>query len=553
MSDNGLCQSIPEFIDFLVITALPVERNALLRLLVSPAKIQTNGCPTYYLSTVPAYGRDGSYRVAVTMLSQIGNVEAARRTVQAINDLNPDYILMVGIAGGVPSRVGLGDVVVATEILYYELAKRYREGLQRRPRVYPVDPLLLDRAQNYNDTTWPNLVSIERPDGKGTEVPKVAFGPVAAGEKVVADSGFVADLIESSPTLTGIEMESYGVAVAAAHSADRPRFLAVRGVCDFADSSKNDIWHAYAAESAAAFTIGFLRSGPVKPRSVRIAELTGDATKSSTLIAIRHQSMEPIPARAILTSLPLEFGNVDIKELTIDQTDLYVSGRLVNPAEAARRQAELAQRVNELQISHPGAELAYYGIAHIPLLFYAGYQLSNKSRIHLFEHNRLTAQWNQLQGVSSGPNFELEEALPSATAVPGELILRVSISYEVTLDDIEGLVPSPIASLHLRVPEPSIDLVTSERQIGEYSLVFRRILDEIHNRFPNTKHVQIFYSGPAALAFNFGRQISKTIHPRIIIYNYFSKDTPKYSWGLEITGEPDSEESLVIRKGLEGS
>ena len=36
------------------------------------------------------------------------------------------------------------------------------------------------------------------------------------------------------------------------------------------------------------------------------------------------------------------------------------------------------------------------------------------------------------------------------------------------------------------------------------------MLDEIHNKLPNTERVHIFYSGPVALAVYFGRQISKT-------------------------------------------
>lgn len=546
MGDIRLSQPVSEPVDFLIITALPEERNALLDILGSFDRVQLDRCPTYYLSAVPAYGRDGDYRVAVTMLSQVGNVQAAQHTSQAIKDLNPDYVLMVGIAGGVKGKVGLGDVVVATQVLYYEQAKQHSEGLERRHQVYPVDHLLLDRAQNYNDTAWRSLVSVERPDGKDTEVLKVAFGPIAVGEKVIADSSFVFELIRSSPKLLGVEMESYGVAVAAANSSDRPRFLAIRGICDYADSTKDNDWHRYAAQSAAAFTIGFLRSGPVTPRAVRIAELAEGVDKSSILIAIRHQSMEPIPTKAILESLPLEFGKLDIKELTVDQTDLYVDGRLIDPLEAVRRQADLVQQINNLQISYPGAEIAYYGIAHIPLLFLAGYQLSNKSHIHLFEHNRQTAQWNQLQGTESGPQFELEEPFPSSSFAQGDVVVRISLSYEVTLDAIEGLVPSPITSLHLRVAQPMIDIVTSERQVEEYSSAFRKLLDEIHSRFPNTQKIHLFYSGPATLAFNFGRQISKTIHPRIIVYNYFAKDTPSYSWGLDITREIDSEDFLVL-------
>jgi hypothetical protein len=34
--------------------------------------------------------------------------------------------------------------------------------------------------------------------------------------------------------------------------------LVIRGVCDYADSHKNDVWHGYAAATAAAYAKEFL-------------------------------------------------------------------------------------------------------------------------------------------------------------------------------------------------------------------------------------------------------------------------------------------------------
>jgi hypothetical protein len=62
---------------------------------------------------------------------------------------------------------------------------------------------------------------------------------------------------------------------------------------------------------------------------------------------------------------------------------------------------------------------------------------------------------------------------------------------------------------------------------------------------PNTRRIHVFYSGPPPVAFHFGQQISKTIHPKVIVYNYVSKDTPPYSWGLEITAAPDDPDFVV--------
>lgn len=536
-------------VDFLIITALPEERDAILRQLGDYSKFQADGSPTYYKSSVSAYPRDDSYEVAVTMLNQMGNVEAAHHTSQAIRDLDPACVLMVGISGGIKGEVELGDVIVANQVLYYEQVKQKPKRTDPRPQSYPVDPILLDRAQNYTDAIWRDLIKAQRPDGTSNkDIPRVHFAPVAVGEAVIADQRIVNQLKKIHSKIAGVEMESFGVALAVANAATRPRFLAIRGVSDYADPGKNDDWHEYAADSAAAFTIGFLRTGPVSSKHT----ITSENRARKVLVAIRHQSMEPLLAQAISRSLPTKLKKLKMEELVIDQTDLYIDGRLIDPVKAAQRQIDLTQRLASLLKIYPDAELAYFGIAHIPLLFLAGYQLSTKQRIHLFEHNRRTDEWNLLQIGGNYPKIKLEGMPTYLDQTKGDLIIRISVSYPVTLEAITGIVPTPIASLHLAIDHPGLDIVTSKKQLREYSMIFRAMLDEIHNKLPNTECIHIFYAGPVTVAFNFGRMISKTIHPKIIIYNYFSRDTPSYAWGLAITSSVESANFLVKTKGLEG-
>jgi hypothetical protein len=257
---------------------------------------------------------------------------------------------------------------------------------------------LLDRAQNYTDLSWRDLIRASRPVKRGRKASQqeqsdTVFGVIATGEKVIADADVIAQLQRMHSKLVGVEMEAFGVAVATANNRDRPRFMAIRGVCDYADDRKDDRWHRYSAESTAAFTIGFLRSGPVVPRTARVERQVRDAT----LIAIRHQSMERFPDRAIVSSLPPELADYSIEEIVVDQSDLFIDGRLIDPLQAAQRQGKLEQRLDELLSKHSDAKVAYYGIAHIPLLFLAGYSLSNKRVIHPFDFNRRSRVWNLLQ------------------------------------------------------------------------------------------------------------------------------------------------------------
>ena len=50
------------------------------------------------------------------------------------------------------------------------------------------------------------------------------------------------------------------------HADDLPGMLLVKGMCDWADNSKNDDWQEYAAEAAASFVIKLLESGPFESK-----------------------------------------------------------------------------------------------------------------------------------------------------------------------------------------------------------------------------------------------------------------------------------------------
>ena len=101
---------------------------------------------------------------------------------------------MVGVAGGIRDEVKLGDVVVATQVLYCEQAKQHTDGINQRPQIYPVDPTLLDRAKNYNQSDWHGLILAKNPVSREETIPAVIFGPIAAGEKVIADSAVLDQL-----------------------------------------------------------------------------------------------------------------------------------------------------------------------------------------------------------------------------------------------------------------------------------------------------------------------------------------------------------------------
>lgn len=283
-------------IDFLLIAPLKEEREAILAHLGNARRIAPNGQDVriYYhadLATQFAGGSTGSYRVIVTSPLGMGRVEAATATADAIRRWQPRYVLLVGIAGGDPAEVGLGDVLIAEQFVDYELAKRTDEDAkpqQEQPPANPREYALHNSVRRFNERTryqtfradprlynaaqhlsgWEASVRVARPDA-GT--PSTYTGIVISGDKVQAATDALAPYKADWPKLIGVEMEAAGVAAAAWEAVSKPGVLMVRGVSDLADAKKGSSrvkkWRPYACDVAAAFAISLLRDGPVPLRA----------------------------------------------------------------------------------------------------------------------------------------------------------------------------------------------------------------------------------------------------------------------------------------------
>jgi len=111
-----------ESVDFAVVVALRSELAAVLRYFPELERVSAAApsVRTFYAGEVATNG-GGSYRVVVTMLHSMGNLDAAHATSDLIREWNPRFVLVTGIAGGLArDNQDLGDVVVSDSVVYYE-------------------------------------------------------------------------------------------------------------------------------------------------------------------------------------------------------------------------------------------------------------------------------------------------------------------------------------------------------------------------------------------------------------------------------------------------
>jgi len=223
-------------------------------------------------------GEIAGQQVVVVPILGMGNSLASLAAREAIAVWSPSRLMLVGIAGGVPegsNDMRLGDVLIPTEVVGYELAKVRPGRTDRRWDVFKSNYDLLLVAQQVKPAEWVHAISVPRPDGTGGRViPRTHVGPVFSGDKVLAENAAIKDLRRHWPKAVGVEMEAVGVALVAYTRG--PAFLMIRAVSDFADEDKNDDWRRYAAAAAAEFTLAVLRRAAPpaernRPQPVRIA------------------------------------------------------------------------------------------------------------------------------------------------------------------------------------------------------------------------------------------------------------------------------------------
>ncbi len=259
-------------VDFVIVTALEEEQKAVLRQLPEYVQVppSEDDVRVYFAADLPVRfsdGSEGTYKVVSLSLLNMGRVEAANATSDAIRRWRPRYLLLVGIAGGFPDQeVELGDVLISDQIVDYELQKLVAEGPKSRDSVHRADSRLLNFAKNYRDRDWLGRISADRPS-RGQGSPRRHIGPIATGDKVVAFRETALKLLEHWPKLIGVEMEAGGAASACFQASRPPGFFMVRAVSDTADEEKDSEnvkrWRTYACEVAAAYAVALLQSGPV--------------------------------------------------------------------------------------------------------------------------------------------------------------------------------------------------------------------------------------------------------------------------------------------------
>ena len=261
-------------VDVAFVTVLPVERAALLAELTPYEELPPSGddIRIYYRSRLSF--DDGRALSAVCVKSLgAGNLPAANVTADVLRRWSPRFLVLCGIAGGVHDEVSIGDVIVASQVLYYEMAKLKAESDLLRLEAFRPSARVLAAADSFTLSAvanWgsPSLVRLLA-RGRLAREPRVFCGPIGSGDKVVAnaDAGELERLRRVHDKVLAVEMEAAGVssAIFEAKAARPVELVVIRGISDHVRSPKTDDFHEEAASAAAALSMALLRKLSMAP------------------------------------------------------------------------------------------------------------------------------------------------------------------------------------------------------------------------------------------------------------------------------------------------
>jgi nucleoside phosphorylase len=275
------------------IAPLAIEAAAALQLLD-----EHHGAPARKPGQTLLYhlGRMGDHNIAIASFpaGECGIGVAGTMAAEMKRDLpNLEIGLLVGIGAGIPSPqhdIHLGDVAVAVPdgdnsgVIGYDLVKIEPEEIRLKQWQNASHPLLrsaigklhtrslasnnsedflLSHLERFEGTKFARPQASSQPSTCSEHIqhprqyPIVHHGSILSGNKVIKSARY-RDELSREYTAIAIEMEAAGIM-------NSLPVAVIRGISDFGDSGKNDIWQLYAAATAAAYAKELLKElGPLQ-------------------------------------------------------------------------------------------------------------------------------------------------------------------------------------------------------------------------------------------------------------------------------------------------
>jgi len=259
-SDNGKSTkkngTAKRKVEFAIITALQDNEYALYKHECTLEKydaVRNSSWANFKQEIKLSNGKDYRKQFLLLHQDQMGLVDAAVHSTQALNIEKPEFLLMSGVCGGKKTVTNLYDVIIPTEVHDYSTGKFKSGKLETLGYKTIMDRKLVTFLKNSKDQIIHNMRALCDPNrskllSKNFDIHIDEF---ACGPWVVKTDGFLDKYLSRkvSSKIKGLEMESYSVLRAG--ELMESYAIVAKSVMDFTNELKSDGQHGEVKAGAA--------------------------------------------------------------------------------------------------------------------------------------------------------------------------------------------------------------------------------------------------------------------------------------------------------------
>lgn len=249
-------------------------------------------------------------------------------------------------------------------------------------------------------------------------------------------------------------------------------------------------------------------------------------TSRPKAIVIRHSSL----SNNLSSYDKSEVSGYSVSEIDINLVNLMKSDAIIK---AIKIQDDLIEGV--LRECNPSTEIFYYGIAHIPLIFRAGFQIGdggNVTPLHQFRNDR--SLFKKLSNRKETYALNLVEKLNEHLSSFREMLVVVAISFPVSNNDLIVFQEKNFCcDLHFEMSKGmfGVDVINSYDEMERLqSEILSSIRDIVSKK--EIDRIHLVLAASSDFIFNLARKFSEHHDPEIIVYQYERNSKEKYPWAI---------------------
>ena len=226
-----------------------------------------------------------------------------------------------------------------------------------------------------------------------------------------------------------------------------------------------------------------------------------------------------------------------VKEKEINVVDQMAHNNIVD---AIRAQDALIEEV--VRDCDSNTELLYYGIAHTPLIFRAGFQVGDEGRVRLLHKYRNDQPY--FREISSEPDalsVRMEPIKVQSTKSSNEMLVVIATSLPIKDEELVCFQRSNYCCrLYFQMKENGMygfDSVVSYATMARLKTdILREIRENVISK--GIQKIHLVLSASSDFTFYLAQGFSKNHDPEIVVYHYDRNANNKYPWGISNISTP---------------